>query len=233
MAGIEWRPANSVLTLKNQLDVAYPGWLFLGFIGDEAHASVPSDHNPNAQGVVCAIDIGPGGGLDIHALARRLAANPHSNLKYIISNREIFEWQNGFRPRQYNGSDPHNTHIHISVGRGPDGQSKQPYDDTTKWNIEGEEMVTNKTCYLAFNGILNRPPNAQDLSTYVGKWELGALIEFLQQVKEREAVLNEWRTGKQALKDNWAGQIKQALDALAVDDTDAEKKITQIKSILK
>lgn len=233
MAGIEWRPANSVLTLKNQLDVAYPGWLFLGFIGDSRHRNVPSDHNPNREGVVTAIDIGGGGGLDIHDLAEKLRKNRHPNLKYIISNSRITLAEIGWVWGYYDGIDPHDTHIHISVGVGPDGHSKQPYDDTTKWNIEGEEMVTNKTCYLAFNGILNRPPNAQDLSTYVGKWELGALIEFLQQVKEREAVLNEWRTGKQALKDNWAGQIKQALDALAVDDTDAEKKITQIKSILK
>lgn len=135
-----WRPANSLVRLRDQLNESYPGWLFLGFIGDPAHASVPSDHNENAQGVVCALDIGPGGGLDIHALADRLVSSPHPNLKYIISNRRIAEWQNGFQWRAYNGSDPHDTHIHISVGRGADGQSVQPYDDTNDWNIGGGAM---------------------------------------------------------------------------------------------
>lgn len=134
----DWRGANSLITLKQQLDVAYPGWLYLGMKGDDAHAKVPSDHNPNAQGVVTAMDIGPGGGLDIHALADRIVANPHPDLKYVISDRRIAEWQNGFKWKPYNGSDPHDTHIHVSVGRGPDGQSKQPYDDTVKWNITGE-----------------------------------------------------------------------------------------------
>lgn len=148
-----WRPAYSLQTLKAQLDTAYPGWTFLGFIGDQAHASVPSDHNPNAQGVVTALDIGPGGKLNIHALADKLAAKPHPDLKYIISNRRIAEWQNGFKWRAYSGSDPHDTHIHVSVGRGPDGQSRQPYDDRVKWNLEGDDMYKgrfeNKTVNLS------------------------------------------------------------------------------------
>lgn len=33
--------------------------------------------------------------------------------------------------RNYTGSDPHTSHIHVSVGVGSDGQSTQPYDDRT------------------------------------------------------------------------------------------------------
>lgn len=133
-----WRPAKSLEVLKGQLDSAYSGWLFLGFLGDQAHASVPSDHNPNSAGVVTALDIGGGGGLKIHELANNLASNPHPDLKYIISNRRIAEWQYGFKWHPYSGSDPHDTHIHVSVGRGADGQSKPPYDDTNKWNVTGK-----------------------------------------------------------------------------------------------
>lgn len=136
-----WRPAYSLQTLKDQLDADYPGWLFLGFLGDQAHASVPSDHNPNSAGVVCALDIGPGGGLDIHALADRLAAQPQPDCKYIISNRRIAEWQYGFKWRAYSGTDPHDTHIHVSVGRGDDGQSRQPYDDRVQWNVTGDDVA--------------------------------------------------------------------------------------------
>lgn len=133
-----WRPAESLKVLKGQLDASYPGWQFLGFIGDQNHANVASDHNPNRAGVVTALDIGGGGGLNIHQLANNLAANPHPDLKYIISNRRIAEWQYGFKWRPYTGSDPHDTHVHVSVGRGADGQSVQPYDDKNQWNINGK-----------------------------------------------------------------------------------------------
>jgi len=135
-----WRNAYSLDTLIGQLNASYPGWLFLGTKGDSAHQAVASDHNPNSAGVVTALDIGLGGGLKIHELADRLASSPQPDLKYIISNKRIAEWQNGFKWRAYNGSDPHDTHIHVSVGRGADGQSVQPYDDKVNWNIKGEDM---------------------------------------------------------------------------------------------
>lgn len=165
-----WRAAYSLQTLKSQLDSAYPGWLFLGYLGDAAHAGVPSDHNPNPQGVVCAMDIGPGGGLDIHKLADNIVAKPHPDLKYIISNRRIAEWQNGFQWRPYSGSDPHDTHIHISVGRGPDGQSVQPYDDRVQWNItKGEPMASDAFINLQYILALGRPAKEEDLKAWRGQ----------------------------------------------------------------
>lgn len=167
-----WRAANSLLRLRDQLNESYPGWTFLGFLGDQAHAGVPSDHNPNAQGVVTALDIGPGGGLDIHALADRLAANPHPDLKYIISNGRIAEWQNGFKWRRYNGSDPHDTHIHVSVGRGEDGQSAPPYDDTNDWNVkegivEPADYRTNSGDVVnLYQALLGRKPSDQEINIY-------------------------------------------------------------------
>lgn len=168
---MSWRPAKSLEVLRAELDSNYPGWLFLGFLGDAAHTGVPSDHNPNAAGVVCALDIGPGGGLDIHGLADRLLANHHPDLKYLISNRRIAGDWTGWKWAKYDGSDPHDTHIHVSVGRGDDGKSTQPYDDTNKWNVKGEEMGkwdNGKTYNLLFHacnaGIAKR---AQD-ANYVG-----------------------------------------------------------------
>lgn len=137
-----WRAAYSLQTLRSQLDTNYLGWLFLGYYRDP-NIRPASDHHPNAASVVCALDIGLGGGLDIHKLADNIVANPHPDLKYIISNRRIAEWQYGFKWRTYSGSDPHDTHIHISVGRGSDGQSVQPYDDRVQWNIKGESVVDN------------------------------------------------------------------------------------------
>ena len=138
------RRAKSLDTLVKQVDTAYPnrskasdGWL-----GDAAHQAVASDHNPNSLGVVTAQDLthDPIHGFDAHKVADNLRTNRHPDLKYIISNRRIagawsnWQWQN------YTGSNPHDKHIHISVGRGDDGESTPPYDDTNLWNIKGDTM---------------------------------------------------------------------------------------------
>ncbi len=112
-------------------------------------------------------------------------------------------------------------------------QSLQAYiDDYAKWNnsavylgwgeyignikvVEGETMVTNESCYDVFNGILMRPPTELDLNTYVGKWTLDSLISVLNgKLSERQEVLKAYTTGQQALKDDWAGQIKQLSSGL-------------------
>ena len=146
-----WRLAKSLETLRNQVNSQWPNRSKAsdGTLGDQAHASRPSDHNPNSAGVVTAMDITHHTGyLDAHALADRLLANRHPNLKYIISNGRIGGSHTGWKWTKYSGSNPHNKHIHVSVGVGNDGQSKQPYDDTTPWKINqgqqpiGEEMIT-------------------------------------------------------------------------------------------
>lgn len=135
-----WRVAESLLTLRDQVNAFAPNRSKIsdGFIGDASHAAVPSDHNPNQYGVVCAYDIthDPKNGLDAHALADRLLQRRHPNLKYIISNGRIAgDWAN-YKWTKYRGIDPHDTHIHISVGTGEDGKSNPPYDDKNLWNVE-------------------------------------------------------------------------------------------------
>jgi hypothetical protein len=134
-----WRLAYSLDQLRAQINAAYPNRSKAsdGTIGDAAHASRASDHNPNALGVVCAIDItnDPANGLDIHAVAERIRTNRHPNLKYIISNRRIAGAWTSWNWATYSGSNPHEKHVHFSVGVGSEGQSKQPYDDRTNWNI--------------------------------------------------------------------------------------------------
>jgi len=197
-----WRPAKSLVTLRNQLDASYPGWLFLGYLGDQNHANIASDHNPNAQGVVCALDIGPGGGLNIHTLADNIVANPHPNLKYIISNKRIAEWQNGFKWKPYIGKDPHDTHIHISVGRGPDGKSVQPYDDTIKWNIKGGTMATlvdDGNIDLLYVSVLHRHASQADKDARRGQDWLKAQTELYES--------KEWANQDAALKNPQTGNI--------------------------
>lgn len=134
-----WRLAKSLVRLRDQVNATYPNRNKAsdGTIGDAAHQAVASDHNPNSEGVVCALDLtnSPETGFDAHALADRLLANRHPDLKYIISNRRIAGAWTGWKWSSYTGtSDPHTNHIHISVGIGEDGQSREPYDDTNDWS---------------------------------------------------------------------------------------------------
>lgn len=149
------RLANSLVRLRDQVNAAYPNRSKAsdGWIGDAAHAATPSDHNPNSQGVVNALDLthSPATGFDAHALAERLRVNRHPNLRYIISNSRIASAGTGWNWKAYSGSNPHSKHIHISVGQPTtttrDGQSTTNYDNTTNWNInavtpQGDIMIT-------------------------------------------------------------------------------------------
>lgn len=157
-----------------------------GWIGDAAHQAVPSDHNPNADGVVCALDITHDveGGLDAHSLADRLLAKRHPQLKYIISKHRIAGGWTGWKWVKYSGDNPHDKHIHVSVGVGDDGQSKPgSYDDSvTKWNVEGEDMPKAtfedvKYGYAFIAGELRTDQQVRD-SGWIGT----DLLEFYQKL---------------------------------------------------
>lgn len=133
-----WRLALSLQTLRDEFNEAFPSRdrTSDGTIGDQAHSSRASRHNPNRHGVVTALDIthDPESGCDVHAIARRLARDPHPELAYIISDRQIasrpyFNWGS------YGGSNPHTRHAHFAVGVGPDSQPLPPYDSRQPWGV--------------------------------------------------------------------------------------------------
>lgn len=134
-----WRVARSLERLRAEVNAvaAKRSKAYDGTIGDSAHQARASDHNPNASGVVCALDLthDPAGGFDAHAYAERIRQRWHPALKYIISDRRIASVKSGRAWRQYTGSNPHNKHIHVSVGVGLDGQSTGAYDDASPWGI--------------------------------------------------------------------------------------------------
>lgn len=178
-----WRLAKSLETLRSQVDELYPNRSKVsdGTIGDAAHASSASDHNPNAAGVVCALDLTHHAGyFDAHALANSLIINRHPNLKYVISNRRIAGAFSNWRWLAYAGINPHDKHIHISVGVGADGSSAQPYDDITKWNIGGS-MPTQKEVLSQFRSFGVPDPTQAQLDFYSARdWGKlnGDLLQF-------------------------------------------------------
>jgi hypothetical protein len=131
------RIANSLGVLREQVDEAYPnrrkgddGWI----ASPQHHLQNPnSDHEPNAAGVVTALDLthDPANGFDSYAFADSLKANRDPRIKYLISDRRISNPSilNGAW-RHYNGSDPHTGHIHISVSANP-----SLYDDPAAWTL--------------------------------------------------------------------------------------------------
>lgn len=136
------RVAKSLLTLRDQVNAAAPSRdrSSDGTIGDESHRNRKSDHNPNADGVVTAMDIthDPSHGMDAGHLAEALRLSEDPRIKYVISNRRIFSskispWQ--WRP--YNGANAHTHHVHISVDA-----DKALYDDTRPWQVDGVARIS-------------------------------------------------------------------------------------------
>ena len=131
-----WRLARSLEVLRDEIRALHPGTT-VWTIGDAAHRGTASDHNPNPQGVVCAIDVLADGGLDLANLAETVRTSGHPAAKYVIYNRRIASKTHGWAWRAYHGSNPHTTHVHVSVGVGPDGRSTGPYDNTSPWGVAG------------------------------------------------------------------------------------------------
>jgi hypothetical protein len=123
--------------LREQIDDSYPdrdrtsdGW-----IGNRAHQNRPSDHNPDAKGIVRAIDIDrdlagkkkPDLMPDLADQIRH-AAKSDKRIAYIIFNGKIASSRMGWRWRKYSGINPHDHHCHISF-------TKQGDSDDSFFNI--------------------------------------------------------------------------------------------------
>jgi hypothetical protein len=131
---MSWRLAKSLIQLRNQINEAFPARdkESDGSIGDTAHAARKSDHNPNAAGVVTAIDVDRdfNDGHDGRELVSALVASEDPRIKYIIFERQISESGNVTRWAPYFGKNAHNHHVHISVSA-----NSKLYDDPSPWKL--------------------------------------------------------------------------------------------------
>jgi hypothetical protein len=138
----KWRAAASLKTLFQQVNclAANRKKGKDGSIGDLAHRQRSSDHNPwvldkdGRSGIVTAIDItnDPANGCNCNVLAKSLQDNKDKRIKYVIWNRQIMS--SSVHPwtwRPYTGANPHDKHLHISVGC-----EKSVCDSTDLWNIK-------------------------------------------------------------------------------------------------
>lgn len=107
--------APALAQLREEVNAAWPSRSKAsdGWIGDARHSARRSDHNPNARRSVNALDI-TASGINTDVLIE--AAKRHPSVRYIIHNGRIMNRDIGnFRSRPYNGSNPHRTHVHISI----------------------------------------------------------------------------------------------------------------------
>jgi hypothetical protein len=109
-----------------------------GSIGDTAHQSSTSDHNPDAQGRVLAVDIdssGPWPGFTfataVGLIIERCRSGREDRIQYIIWDHHIYSRSTEFAKRAYTAtSDPHVNHAHFSARHDHHGES-----DTRGWNL--------------------------------------------------------------------------------------------------
>lgn len=139
-ASDHWRPAKSLVVLKQQVNAKAPGrnTSHDGMVGDARHRTRNSDHNPWVDdGVVTAFDIthDAAKGCDVDKIAEAIRAAKDARVKYLIWRRRIANhaamgsaaaW--AWRP--YGGTNPHDKHLHISVK-----ESKAHYDNTAPWPV--------------------------------------------------------------------------------------------------
>ena len=142
-ATIPWRVAKCLLALREQVNKKAPNRKKShdGTIGDAAHASRASDHNPwvkdGGVGVVTALDIthDPAGGCDAGGIVEAIRGSRDSRVKYIIWNQRIsnplpLDGQPPWAWRPYTGPNPHDKHCHISVK-----PEKASYDSVKIWTF--------------------------------------------------------------------------------------------------
>jgi len=105
-----------------------------GVCGDAAHAKRRSDHNPGKAGYCHAVDLthdrvnGPDGAVVAEALRAACASGAERRATYIIFAGRIASASKGWRWRAYGGSNPHNSHIHVSIV-----DTKAACEDTRPW----------------------------------------------------------------------------------------------------
>ena len=123
-------------TLRDAVNTWYPDRRTTtdGWIGDARHArrGNTSDHNPDIDGCVRAIDIDArldsSEGLSIYLADQiRECAKTDKRISYVIHNGKIASKILGYRWRTYKGYNKHIKHIHISFTKAGDKDGR-PFD---------------------------------------------------------------------------------------------------------
>jgi hypothetical protein len=117
-----------------------------GWIGDPSHAARVSSHNPlwgapgKWSGVVRAIDVDNDGHLNeytplVQSVMHAAIGDPR--VWYVIYSRKIYSRTYGWTPHYYDGDNPHDHHVHISLR-----ETIEAWSDTSPWLHDGAPRPT-------------------------------------------------------------------------------------------
>ncbi len=189
-----WRVAKALLTLRDQINAQYPGRKkdSDGTIGNAEHSARSSDHNPDTDGVVKALDTthDPLHGFDSYSFSDMLIANRDPRIKYVISNGRIASGPAGPYPwiwRKYTGTNKHDHHNHVSIRR-----EAKYFDDTTPWKLDGAPVKGAPSIVAAATTYV--PPQRT-----LRKGNTGADVKKLQQLLLFKLQDIDGRFGKQTV----------------------------------
>jgi hypothetical protein len=122
--------SKSAKQFREQIDDCFPERLRKsdGWLGDARHSTRTSDHNPDADGCVRAIDIdarlSDDKGLSTYLADQiRQYGKTSKRISYVIHQEKIASPILGWRWRKYKGINKHNHHIHISFNKDQDNNS--------------------------------------------------------------------------------------------------------------
>ena len=128
---MKFQLSKAAIQLRNQVDDTYPSRdrTSDGWIGDTRHQARPSDHNPDANGWVRAIDLDrdlsgrakPDLMPDLADQLRLLCKSKREKrIAYLIFDGRIASSKKSWAWRTYEGSNKHNHHMHISFTKEAD-----------------------------------------------------------------------------------------------------------------
>ena len=123
--------SKAAVQLREQIDDSFPdrdrtsdGW-----IGDTRHAHRKSDHNPDGEGWVRAIDVSAGLFPNcqpdimpdlVDQLRKACKSKQEKRISYIIFDGYIYSSQYRFIKRKYKGANKHTKHAHFSFKKEAD-----------------------------------------------------------------------------------------------------------------
>lgn len=141
-ASIAWFVPASLIALRDEVDAKWPNRdkRSDGTIGDYLHSQSQSEHNPvghkfgpkyGTVGAVHAIDI-TANGIDTDILLKAVIGD--HRVWYCIYDGYIWSKNHGpWTPRVYTGSDPHKTHVHISLRADSPAEALRSEKDIDVW----------------------------------------------------------------------------------------------------
>ena len=145
---VKWFPAPALVALFREVDAKWPNRSKRsdGIIGDYAHSKSKNEHNPvghefgpknGTPGSVHAADI-TAEGIDSMAVVKDWLIGD-DRVWYVIHNSKIWSRTYDWAERDYNGSNPHTSHLHVSLREETQELAVAAEQNVATWEKEEEK----------------------------------------------------------------------------------------------